>query len=247
MYPAFQVEKKKEASIIIHFISFENFSEVDPLSHQGGDGEVAIRIIGSGDSPERNNLRVSEPSNPIHTSPSEPNLVTLERQNLLRDERNNRHTTLPSSLSTSSLSSLNQSGNSAADNDAAPNGGSNRENGSTNAGSTYQRYDIQQVARWIEQILPFSILLLVVFIRQHLQGMSAFLFLFFVYDSLLIERKFRFRNGNDSALIAFAGFFVTIWIAAVMFKSNDVLRKQTALKVYTCTQLLKKKTEMKEK
>lgn len=27
------------------------------------------------------------------------------------------------------------------------------------------------------------------------------------------------------------GFFVTIWIAAVMFKSNDILRKQTALKV----------------
>ncbi|KAF9595840.1 hypothetical protein IFM89_005326 [Coptis chinensis] len=66
----------------------------------------------------------------------------------------------------------------------------------TNRGdSSYQRYDIQQVARWIEQILPFSLLLLVVFIRQHLQG-----------------------------------FFVTIWVAAVMFKSNDILRKQTALK-----------------
>lgn len=61
--------------------------------------------------------------------------------------------------------------------------------------SGYQRYDLQRVGRWIEQILPFSLLLLVVFIRQHLQG-----------------------------------FFVTIWIAAVMFKSNDILRKQTALK-----------------
>lgn len=28
-----------------------------------------------------------------------------------------------------------------------------------------------------------------------------------------------------------AGFFVTIWITAFMFKSNDILRKQTALKV----------------
>ncbi|KAF3333589.1 RING finger and transmembrane domain-containing protein 1 [Carex littledalei] len=170
-------------------------SGVHQSSHQGGDGEVAIRIIGSGDSPGRNTLRVLEPVNTIHTSPSEPNLVALERQSLLQGERNNRHTSLPSSLSTSSLSGLDQSGNSAADNDAAPNEGSNRESGSTNAGSTYQRYDIQQVARWIEQILPFSILLLVVFIRQHLQG-----------------------------------FFVTIWIAAVMFKSNEVLRKQTALK-----------------
>ncbi|XP_048573464.1 uncharacterized protein LOC125553813 isoform X2 [Triticum urartu] len=27
------------------------------------------------------------------------------------------------------------------------------------------------------------------------------------------------------------GFFVMIWIATVMFKSNDILRKQTALKI----------------
>ncbi|XP_019191969.1 PREDICTED: RING finger and transmembrane domain-containing protein 2-like [Ipomoea nil] len=70
------------------------------------------------------------------------------------------------------------------------------ESGSgTSSDSSYQRYDIQQIARWIEQVLPFSLLLLVVFIRQHLQG-----------------------------------FFVTIWITAFMFKSNDILRKQTALK-----------------
>ncbi|KAJ6969224.1 RING finger and transmembrane domain-containing protein 2-like isoform X2 [Populus alba x Populus x berolinensis] len=69
------------------------------------------------------------------------------------------------------------------------------EAGGNGRDSTYQRYDIQQVARWIEQVLPFSLLLLVVFIRQHLQG-----------------------------------FFVTIGIAVVMFKSNDILRKQTALK-----------------
>lgn len=61
--------------------------------------------------------------------------------------------------------------------------------------SSSQSYDIQQIAKWIEQILPCSILLLVVFIRQHLQG-----------------------------------FFVTIWISAVMYKSNDIVRRQTALK-----------------
>ncbi|KAJ9547623.1 hypothetical protein OSB04_020166 [Centaurea solstitialis] len=61
--------------------------------------------------------------------------------------------------------------------------------------SPYQRYDIQQAARWAEQVLPFTLLLLVVFIRQHLQG-----------------------------------FFVTIWITAFLFKSNDMLRRQTALK-----------------
>ncbi|KAJ9539853.1 hypothetical protein OSB04_026359 [Centaurea solstitialis] len=71
------------------------------------------------------------------------------------------------------------------------NGGSN-----SNVDSAYQqRYDLQQVSRWIEQILPFSLLLLIVFIRQHLQGL-----------------------------------FVTIYITAFMYKSNDILRKQTALK-----------------
>ncbi|KAI3704969.1 hypothetical protein L1987_75199 [Smallanthus sonchifolius] len=69
-------------------------------------------------------------------------------------------------------------------------------NNNNNVDSAYQqRYDLQQVSRWIEQILPFSLLLLIVFIRQHLQGL-----------------------------------FVTIYITAFMYKSNDILRKQTALK-----------------
>nr|CAB3461851.1 unnamed protein product [Digitaria exilis] len=80
--------------------------------------------------------------------------------------------------------------------DAEANGGGGGASGNGGGDRGYQRYDVHHVARWIEQILPFSLLLLVVFIRQHLQG-----------------------------------FFVTIWIAAVMFKSNDILRKQTALKI----------------
>ncbi|KZV50475.1 RING finger and transmembrane domain-containing protein 2-like [Dorcoceras hygrometricum] len=73
------------------------------------------------------------------------------------------------------------------------NGGAGDEN--SRETSSYPRYEIQQVARWAEQFLPFSLLLLVVFIRQHLQG-----------------------------------FFVTIYIYAVLVKSNDIIRKQTALK-----------------
>lgn len=89
--------------------------------------------------------------------------------------------------------------------------------------SPYQRYDIQQAARWIEQILPFSLLLLVVFIRQHLQGIS---FLFYS-DRSPLSRVF-----SHLTFAAYpSGFFVAIWIAAVMFKSNDILKKQTALKV----------------
>ncbi len=35
-----------------------------------------------------------------------------------------------------------------------------------------QHYDFQQLARWIEQALRFTILLLIVFIWEHLQGVS---------------------------------------------------------------------------
>ncbi|KAJ6859561.1 hypothetical protein NC652_041748 [Populus alba x Populus x berolinensis] len=41
---------------------------------------------------------------------------------------------------------------------------------SSSSSSSYQRYDIQNLARWIEHVHPFSLLLLLVFVCQHLQG-----------------------------------------------------------------------------
>ncbi|KAI3447867.1 hypothetical protein Pfo_004532 [Paulownia fortunei] len=73
--------------------------------------------------------------------------------------------------------------NASGDTDAAEGAGVHRRDSS----SSYQRYDIQQAARWTEQVLPFVLLLMVVFIHQHLEG-----------------------------------FFATIWIAAFMFKSNNI-------------------------
>ncbi|XP_042425445.1 RING finger and transmembrane domain-containing protein 2-like [Zingiber officinale] len=151
-------------------------------------GEVSIRIVGAGD-PE--GLRtVSETEGRSIDVGISSGLVRgpIGRQPQGGDgEGNNvvREVPLPSSSAPASASPV-DSGSSDGESNAS--GGNNRD-------ALHQRYDIQQVARWIEQILPFSLLLLVVFIRQHLQG-----------------------------------FFVTIWIAAVMFKSNDILRKQTALK-----------------
>lgn len=55
--------------------------------------------------------------------------------------------------------------------DAEANGGGGGASGNGGGDRGYQRYDVHHVARWIEQILPFSLLLLVVFIRQHLQGL----------------------------------------------------------------------------
>ena len=63
--------------------------------------------------------------------------------------------------------------------DAEANGGGGGEAGASGNGGgdrAYQRYDVHHVARWIEQILPFSLLLLVVFIRQHLQGLLCISF-----------------------------------------------------------------------
>ncbi|XP_071697335.1 uncharacterized protein [Rutidosis leptorrhynchoides] len=98
-----------------------------------------------------------------------------------------------SSFSERRVEELTDGVNGNGDVDEQTNLGSSNNNNNTN--SMNSRYDIQNVAQLIEQILPFSLLLLVVLIRQHLQG-----------------------------------FFGTIWISAVLFKSNDVLQKQTALK-----------------
>ncbi|XP_058753146.1 uncharacterized protein LOC131661206 [Vicia villosa] len=67
--------------------------------------------------------------------------------------------------------------------------------GGRGGSSSHSRIDFQRIVKLVEQILPFSLLLLVVLIRQHLQG-----------------------------------FFVTITVSAVMFKSNEIVKKQTALK-----------------
>ncbi|KAK4363533.1 hypothetical protein RND71_018774 [Anisodus tanguticus] len=106
------------------------------------------------------------------------------------------------------------------------------EDAGNNRDSSYQRFDIQQVARWIEQILPFSLLLLFVFIRQHLQGTFLVVCVCFSLSRGLSEttsQPHKYILPSHTCGITL-GFFVTIWITAVMFKSNDIIWKQTALK-----------------
>ncbi|XP_068668757.1 uncharacterized protein [Aristolochia californica] len=156
-----------------------------------GGGEVAIRIIGAG---EQEHIRAGPAVSVAQgreggsgeTGASPESVVGPDRQS---DGGGAEGGSTRGGASSSSGVAPADSANGSAD------GETGNGTGANNRDSSYQRYDIQQAARWIEQILPFSLLLLVVFIRQHLQG-----------------------------------FFVTIWIAAVMFKSNDILRKQTALK-----------------
>ncbi|MBA0612183.1 hypothetical protein Godav_012819 [Gossypium davidsonii] len=158
------------------------------------NGHVAIRIIGTGDNHESERdasgmvagqLREVTPQNEVFLG-----LGTSDGQG-----GNSRSSELGVAAGEGEGVSHSSSNGSVSADAEAGNGGGGGSGVNNSRDSSYQRYDIQQAARWIEQVLPFSLLLLVVFIRQHLQG-----------------------------------FFVTIWIAAVMFKSNDILRKQTALK-----------------
>lgn len=121
-------------------------------------GEVSIRIIGSGEQdPSPSGLLPNqalvgqagyEQNGGLPVSGDQPESPDEERVPLV-----------------STPSSSIQSGSSRVDGES---GNGVEEN--VNRDSSYQRYDIQQVARWIEQILPFSLLLLIVFIRQHLEG-----------------------------------------------------------------------------
>lgn len=152
---------------------------VEDSSGVANSGEVAIRIIGAA---EQESDRDSS-----GMMGGQAREVSTQGEASLRDSQRD----LRGDRVSVAGEGISQSGSGAAAAADAESG----DAGANSRDSSYQRYDIQQAARWIEQVLPFSLLLLVVFIRQHLQG-----------------------------------FFVTIWVAAVMFKSNDILRKQTALK-----------------
>lgn len=126
-------------------------SEVDGLlsAAAAGDGEVSIRIQGGPGDPEAPGGAASLPDDSIEaTAGSEVDQASSP------------------------------AGRGGVGADAEANGGSGGGAGAAGNGTgdrAYQRYDVHHVARWIEQILPFSLLLLVVFIRQHLQGLRIYL------------------------------------------------------------------------
>ncbi|PON38433.1 Cdk-activating kinase assembly factor [Parasponia andersonii] len=156
--------------------------QLDEAAAAGNEGEVSIRIIGATEQEhdrEGTGLVVGQARGEVTSTQNDVSAQSVAAVPSA--------TLAPDVSGDSRAEGISQSLNGNDDGEAGA--------GTNGRDSSYQRYDIQQVARWIEQVLPFSLLLLVVFIRQHLQG-----------------------------------FFVTIWIAAVMFKSNDIVRKQTALK-----------------
>nr|XP_043620870.1 RING finger and transmembrane domain-containing protein 2-like isoform X2 [Erigeron canadensis] len=152
------------------------------IRNDDDSGELSsIRIVGSG---EEHNETVRQSETLVQSLSRTVSAMALDNQG----ESRSGLSSIRGSSDTVGSGSVDVEAGAAAD-------GVNNINNNNNNNSPYQRYDIQQAARWAEQILPFSFLLLVVFIRQHLQG-----------------------------------FFVTFYIAAFLFKSNDILRHQTSLK-----------------
>ncbi|KAL6574459.1 hypothetical protein OROMI_011744 [Orobanche minor] len=300
-----------------HLHALFNDSVPTPPSNNGViAGEVSIRIIGPS---EHEHDRVATM---LHSVPAVGQLgVTSESFSRPVSRSGSAASDLSSLESQVDLRSDREVGNGVAHSmnagDASEGVGNNRD-----SSSSYQRYDIQQAARWIEQVLPFALLLLVVFIRQHLHEFdNNILFydrdsVYDVYDndyfliggefdefeefidpkfvdfkhlindrleltvseviillgvfedvsavndmavrecwipavsfclrsspqhirtvplSLILLYSFSewatcyYRDFRTTHLIAFR-FCVAIWIAVFMFKSNDIVRKQTALK-----------------
>lgn len=144
-----------------------SMQSLDSAAVNSPAGEVAIRIIGVGEHDHDQNQLEREVGtygdDLIMGERGGVSALDEGRGGIAASER------VPLVSSSASSSSLDGSGQVDGGGDAAGNG---MESNSRDS-SSYQRYDIQQVAKWIEQILPFSLLLLVVFIRQHLQGITT--------------------------------------------------------------------------
>ncbi|KAI7997880.1 hypothetical protein LOK49_LG10G02452 [Camellia lanceoleosa] len=96
--------------------------------------------------------------------------ATSEQDNWWRQTRTYVQPIGRTASATSALSVLDGQGDSRSDRGVGESGSQSLNGdgeavdgaGSNSRDSSYQRYDIQQAARWIEQVLPFSLLLLVV-------------------------------------------------------------------------------------
>lgn len=138
-------------------------TRIDASTVNANNGEVAIRIIGAGEHEHERDGSAGLVVGQVRESASQGEVPSVS---LVTDNQAEGRTDRGVAAGVS--------GDGVAQ---SPTGNGDTETGDGSAAngrdSSYQRYDIQQAARWIEQVLPFSLLLLVVFIRQHLQGMHT--------------------------------------------------------------------------
>ncbi|GAQ85375.1 hypothetical protein KFL_002320090 [Klebsormidium nitens] len=94
------------------------------------------------------------------------------------------------------------------------------------------RYDLQQAARWLEQALPFILLLIMVFIREHMQGFLMVVWItgLMMKANEIIRRETALKTEKRSLLLLGLAAVLALHIAAVYWwYRNDELWRPLAL------------------
>jgi len=167
----------QEAEGLIHGRVSSLQAQLDqPTTSTPNHGEVSIRIIGAGEHDQHDDREATSTGLVVGQQQGGEVAAPNETAGMASEGQEGDSTIDRGGVG----EGISQSVSAGADGEAV--------DGSTANGrdSSYQRYDIQQAARWIEQVLPFSLLLLVVFIRQHLQGNCFFQLLFTIIAYTLI-------------------------------------------------------------
>lgn len=167
----------QEAEGLIHGRVSSLHAQLDqPTTSTPNHGEVSIRIIGAGEHDQHDDREATATGLVVGQQQGGEVAAPNETAGMASEGREGDSTIDRGGVG----EGISQSVSAGADGEAV--------DGSTANGrdSSYQRYDIQQAARWIEQVLPFSLLLLVVFIRQHLQGNCFFQLMFTIIAYTLI-------------------------------------------------------------
>ncbi|CAM6128425.1 unnamed protein product [Calypogeia fissa] len=188
-------------------------------NERNGDSgaEVSIRIIGVGEqdgnrggagSPSSHSRNITENSASTSQVPLSSLLPTMRLPSVDGGDRGTMNIS-PRSPNTEERGEVSDNG-----------GGANgRETGG-------QRYDFQQLARWIEQALPFTILLLMVFIRQHLHGffVTFWISAVMIKANDLLRKQTALKGERKTLILVGIGFaMVTHIIGVYWWYSKDSL------------------------
>lgn len=155
----FQFLQAPLSSLVSHYLPIPQnpnpdftFSNESDVSNNGAT-EVSIQIMADHDPNHSDHGNNDDGVGQLGVNESSGSVIVGEIGSLGDGEGEDR------SLIRSSSGTQQNVASSGDDSDSAP------------LSSSYEhRYDLQQAARLIERIIPFSFLLLLVFIRQHLQG-----------------------------------------------------------------------------
>ncbi len=85
-------------------------------------------------------------------------------------------------------------------------------------------YLLQLWAQWVEKTAPYLLLLLVVFVYAHVQGKWLCPCLQHLWQSKLQN------SSSYDVCHCYPGLAVFAWLSLVLYKANQALRKQVALK-----------------